>query len=337
MQILYAGGTDVGKVRDHNEDAYAVLPDQNLIMVCDGMGGHAAGEVASQMAVETISTICGEHDLELFTGESLPYPEELTPEGKLLVGAIAVANRRIIDLAQKSSSHTGMGTTVVACHYKDGIVSICHVGDSRAYLIRNGSIKRVTIDHSWVSEVMEKHHLSEEESENLVNRNVITRALGTRTAIRTDISQIRIAKDDVFLLCSDGLCGMVSDTDILHTVMSSVDDLTRIVSELTAKANEAGGSDNITVALAKVIEQDEIPDFDEVRRVTVDWSEDKCTANIAEIVAAKFASDTDIPAAPAGDTVNFVVPVTKEHGISPVLWIAIVVVVIAAIAFMFIK
>jgi PPM family protein phosphatase len=337
MQMLYAGGTDVGKVRDHNEDSYAILTEQNLIMVCDGMGGHAAGEVASQLAVETITAIIKEHDLDLFTGESFPYPEELTPEGKLLVGAIAVANQRIIDRAKQSSSHTGMGTTVVACHFKDGVASICHVGDSRAYLIRNGNIKRVTIDHSWISEVMEKHHLTEEESENLVNRNVITRALGTRTAVRTDISQIRFATGDMFLLCSDGLCGLVSDTDILKAATSCGENISRLVQELTAKANEAGGNDNITLVVAKAIDQEEISDFEEVRRVTIDWSEDNQIARIAEVIAAKFSSEPEIPSASAGATVSFKVAISKERGISPALWIIILIVVLASVAFIIFK
>jgi PPM family protein phosphatase len=337
MQIQYAGGTDVGKVRDHNEDAFAVLPDQNLILVCDGMGGHAAGEVASSLATETITAIFSGQDLAPFSDPALPFPEELTPEGKLLVGSIAVANQRIVDRAKQSSDHSGMGTTVVACQFKDGIVSICHVGDSRAYLVRNGSIKRVTIDHSWVSEVMEKHHLTEEESENLVNRNVITRALGTRTAIRTDISQIRITKDDLFLLCSDGLCGMISDTDILHVVTPNMSDPDKAVQDLIAKANEAGGSDNITVTIARIVDQEEVPDFDEVRRVTVDWSEGTHTNRIAEIVAAKFPAEQDQPSTPAGDTVNFTVPVKRDHGISPVIWIAIAIVVLAAVLFIFLR
>jgi serine/threonine protein phosphatase PrpC len=337
MQIVYAGGTDVGKVRDHNEDSYAVLAEQNLIMVCDGMGGHAAGEVASQLAVETITKIFIEHDLDLFTGENLPYPEELTPEGKLLVGAIAVANHRIIDRAKQSSGHTGMGTTIVACHFKDGIASLCHVGDSRAYLIRNGNIKRVTIDHSWVSEVMEKHHLTEEESENLVNRNVITRALGTRAAVRTDISQIRFAKGDMFLLCSDGLCGLVSDTDILKAANSCEEDINRLVRELIAKANEAGGNDNITLVVARIVEQEEIPDFDEVRRVTVDWNEEKQIARIAEVIADKFPPESEMPSEPAGTTANFNVAASKERSISPALWVIILIVILAAVAFIIFK
>jgi protein phosphatase len=333
MQLVYFGATDVGKVRDHNEDAYAIIPEQNLVMVCDGMGGHAAGEVASQLAVETISTVFGEQDLQLFAGEDFPYPEEITADGKLLVGAIAIANQRIIDRAKLSPNHSGMGTTVVACHFKDGIVSLCHVGDSRAYLIRHGSIKRVTIDHSWVSEVMEKHHLSEEESGNLVNRNVITRALGTRAAIRTDISQIRFQKDDLFLLCSDGLCGMISDTDILKTVIACEDDLNRLTSELIAKANEAGGADNITLVVAKVGEQDEIEDFDEVRRATVDWGEEKEISRFAEIIADKFPPDPSTSPEPAVATVGFKPPTAKMGEISPVLLVIAALVVIAAILF----
>lgn len=337
MRMLYAGGTDVGKVRDHNEDAFAILSEQNLVLVCDGMGGHAAGEVASQLAVDTITTIIKEHDLDLFTGENLPYPEELTPEGKLLVGAIAMANQRIIERGMQSSGHTGMGTTVVACHFKNGLVSICHVGDSRAYLIRSGNIKRVTIDHSWVSEVMEKHNLTEEESENLVNRNVITRALGTRANVRTDISQIRFASGDIFLLCSDGLCGLISDTEILKAVTDCGEDIQRLVPELIAKANDAGGSDNITLVVAKVVDQEETPDFDEVRRVTVDWNNDAQIRHISDMIDAKFPPDQEISPSPAADTANFVVPTTKERGISPFLWIIISIVVLAATAFIIFK
>ncbi len=337
MQIIYAGASDVGKVRDHNEDAYAVIPEVNLIMVCDGMGGHAAGEVASEMAVETISAIFKDQDLQLFAVDGLPYPEEISPEGKLLVGAIAVANHRIIEVAKESTERSGMGTTVVACHFQNGVVSICHVGDSRAYLIRQGNIRRVTIDHSWVSEVMEKHHLTEEESENLVNRNVITRALGTRPTIKTDISQIRFQKDDLFLLCSDGLCGMISDSEILKAANAGADDLNQLAQVLIAKANEAGGSDNITVCIARVIEQGEIPDFDEIRRATVDWGTDKELAQIEQIAHSKFPDTTEAPPQPAGSTVGFTVPVRKKHDISPLLWIAILIVALAAVLFILLK
>ena len=230
-----------------------------------------------------------------------------------------------------------MGTTVVACHFKDGVVSVCHVGDSRAYLIRNGNIKRITIDHSWVSEVMEKHHLTEEESENLVNRNVITRALGTRTAVERISLQIRFAQGDVFLLCSDGLCGLVSDTDILKASTSCEDDINRLIQELIAKANDAGGNDNITLVVAKVVDQEETSDFDEVRRVTVDWNEDNQIARIAEVIAAKFPTEPEIPSPPTSATVNFKAPIPKERGLSPVLWIIILVVVLAAITFIIFK
>jgi PPM family protein phosphatase len=337
MQVVYAGATDVGRVRDHNEDAFAVLPELNLVMVCDGMGGHAAGEVASELAVETITSIFKEHDLSLFIDEAFPYPEEITAEGKLLVGAIAIANQRIIDRAKSSPNQTGMGTTVIACHFRDGIVSICHVGDSRAYLIRNGNIKRVTIDHSWVSEVMEKHNLTEEESENLVNRNVITRALGTRTTIRTDVSQIRFQTGDLFLLCSDGLTGMVSDSEILKAVNAMEGNLEGLTQDLIAKANAAGGGDNITVCVAKVTEQAEIEDFDEVRRATVDWGTEKEFTQIGSIIAAKFPVRDDDQPEPAGETRNFAVPVEKKHEISPITWILIAVVVVAAIAFFLFK
>ncbi len=184
---------------------------------------------------------------------------------------------------------------------------------------------------------MEKHHLTEEESESLVNRNVITRALGTRTAVRTDISQIRYVAGDMFLICSDGLCGLVSDTEILNAALPSQEDLNRLVQELIAKANEAGGSDNITLAVSKIVNQEETTDFDEIRRVTVDWSEESQIAYVADVIATYFSADQETPATSASSTVDFRVPTPKERGINPVLWIAVLIVVLIAILFIILR
>lgn len=336
MNIIYSGATDVGKVRDHNEDAFTIIADRNLVMVCDGMGGHAAGEVASGIGIETISAIFNEFNLDLFVDKSLRFPDGITPEGKLLVGAIAVANHRIVERGRESQEQTGMGTTVVACHFGNGVVSICHVGDSRAYLIRDKGLKRVTVDHSWVSEVMEKHNLSEEESENLVNKNVITRALGTKPEIRTDISQLRVQKDDLFLLCSDGLCGMVNDGAILKTAIALGDNLDTLAHDLIRQANEAGGADNITICAARVVDHEENIEFQEFQRVTVDWNADPEASKIREIAASKFVPEKTAPINTVEDTAAFRAgPPGKSHRRGAFIFIFVLILIAVVVVWYF--
>ncbi len=336
MKVLFAGASDVGKVRHHNEDSYAIDPAHNLMMVCDGMGGHAAGEVASQIGIETITKFFTTHDLALFESNSFPYPENITPSGKLLAGAIAVANHRIIEHGRSVPGQTGMGTTVVACHFDDGIVSICHVGDSRAYLIREQSIRRVTVDHSWVSELMEKHNLTEDEAEMQVNKNVITRALGTKPQIRVDISQIRFIQNDLFLICSDGLTGMVSDGDILKASIEHGGNLDALVADLISRANAAGGADNVTVCAARITELDQTPEFDEVRRITLDWGEDREMNELARIASENFPNSEGAPVEnrAAAETGEFVTPAPKKkRPINPLFFVLIILVIVVILAF----
>ncbi len=316
MKIKFAGASDVGKVRHHNEDSYAIDPERNLMLVCDGMGGHAAGEVASRIGIETVTKFFSEHDLKLFESESFGYPEAITPVGKLLAGAIGVANQRIIEHGRSVPGQTGMGTTVVACHFDEGVVSICHVGDSRAYLIREQNIRRVTVDHSWVSELMEKHNLTEEEAEAQVNKNVITRALGTKPQIRVDISQIRFIKNDIFLICSDGLTGMVSDGDILKASIQHGDNIDALVADLINRANGAGGVDNVTVCAARIEELEKEQEFDEIRRITIDWGEDREVNELSRIATDSFpaADKPPVETQSVAATGEFTTPAPKKKG-----------------------
>ncbi|MCC6962067.1 MAG: Stp1/IreP family PP2C-type Ser/Thr phosphatase [candidate division Zixibacteria bacterium] len=336
MKIAFAGATDVGRVRHHNEDNFAIDEPRRLMIVCDGMGGHAAGEVASQIGIESITGLFAKPGPGPFGQESFRYPEPITAEGKLLVGAIAVANHRIIHHSRAVPGQTGMGTTVVACHFAEGIVTVCHVGDSRAYLVRDGIARRVTIDHSWVSEMMEKHNLSEEEAEAQVNKNVITRALGTKPAIRVDISQLRLCNNDIFVICSDGLTGMVSDSEIMRAVEANAANLGTLVQTLIDQANAAGGADNVTVCAARVLETKEAADFDEVRRVTVDWSEEPEMSALAAVCAESF-SEAPNPAANASaafeETQGIKTPgAKKKRLISPLAIIIFIIVLIIILA-----
>lgn len=271
MKVEISALTDVGRVRELNEDNYKTNPDKNLAVVCDGMGGHAAGEVASQIAVETISRVVSEPEQWGKYPAGFKIGPEFNASGKLLVHAIRLANRKIFTDSQKDRSMRGMGTTVVAVIIDDDYAIVCHVGDSRVYRYRNGNLQQLTEDHSWVNELISKNQLTEEESKNFVSKNVITRALGTRENVKVDIRQDRVVNDDIYLLCSDGLSGFVDDPDILKAIKNNSDDLGKICQDLIARANAAGGEDNITAAVLKVTEVQESGEFaKELNQATVD-------------------------------------------------------------------
>jgi len=252
MKIEFYGETDLGQVRDINEDSFLVVPAAQLMGVCDGMGGHAAGEVASREALRIITTYFAA-DPERFAAQLGYRTEGLHPGGaRHLVRSVRLANRRVYNLAQQSESSRGMGTTLVAACFEDGLISICHVGDSRAYRLRKGKLERLTIDHSLVAELVARNELTEEQSRHFAERNVITRALGTRAGVDVDARVESTAAGDIYLLCSDGLCGFVEDQNIERILKDAKGDLASAARNLIRAANEMGGEDNITAALARV-------------------------------------------------------------------------------------
>lgn len=230
--------TDVGRVRDHNEDNMGVLLSQNLYIVADGMGGHAAGEVASQIAVDAL--------MEFFQ-----EPPERGARGAGLSDAIELANLKIFQEGAQQSSKRGMGTTIVAMRIQDEQAHLAHVGDSRIYRVREDQLEQVTTDHSWFAEVMANaEHLDPEMIAHAERyKNVITRALGMNDAVEVDVSEHELEPGDLFLLCSDGLHDMISDEKILETILEHRQDLSLCCERLIEAANRAGGVDNITVVL----------------------------------------------------------------------------------------
>ncbi len=250
MTIRYAARTDLGMRRAHNEDGFGILEDNGLVLVADGMGGHAAGEIASSLAIEEVSTFyrraCTEPELEL--------PFETTPQLTLtenrLVCGLALANLRIFE-ASSDRNRKGMGTTLVAAAIVGDTISIAHVGDSRAYRIRDGEITRLTRDHSLLEQFKEINPtMTREEENNFPHKNVITRALGLSEAVEIDIRTHDLRDGDRYLLCSDGLSGHLPDEEMLE-VGKDADDLPELAAELVARANRAGGNDNITVIVVK--------------------------------------------------------------------------------------
>jgi len=252
MEIKAFGLTHVGRQRQHNEDSYLVADEAKLFLVADGMGGHAAGEIASRIAVDSIS------EFILHTKEDdgtwpHAYDEHYKRSTNRLMAAVRLANTRVLEAMRKDARLRGMGTTVVACLAEGDILSVAHVGDSRAYMIRDNHLQRITNDHSWVFEQVQAGMLTEAEAEKHPLRNVITRALGGALQVNPDASEIEVKEGDVFLLCSDGLTGMVPEDEILKVVTQSNGDLEKACQKLIDEANERGGLDNVTAILVKAV------------------------------------------------------------------------------------
>jgi PPM family protein phosphatase len=229
----HASKTDVGRQRHTNEDNFYDEPP--LFAVADGMGGAQAGEVASEMAID----------------QFVQARDSEAPAEQQLEQLAKAANRKIWDMAQADSRHAGMGTTLTAAMLDGQHVAVGHVGDSRLYLFRNGQLERMTRDHSLVEEFVRQGRLTREEAEKHPQRSVITRALGPEGDVDVDTFRIPAREGDVFLLCSDGLSGMVSDSD-MESIMSAGDGLDATVRNLVEAANENGGRDNITAVLFKL-------------------------------------------------------------------------------------
>ncbi|MCB9507333.1 MAG: Stp1/IreP family PP2C-type Ser/Thr phosphatase [Myxococcales bacterium] len=253
MKLEYAGQTDVGLKRGHNEDSFSVLSDLGLYMVADGMGGHSAGEVASRMACEAIASFFREteEDDEM----TWPYKMEkgLGYEANRLAVGVKLANLRIHECAQSNASQRGMGTTIVGMRFtKDGFV-VGHVGDSRVYRVRDEQLEQLTEDHSLLNDYIKMKELTAEEIANFPHKNVIVRALGMKDTVQVDLRTDAARAGDLYLLCSDGLSGMLPDDRLRSIVVESAGrGLDEACRALIDAANAAGGTDNITVVLVRV-------------------------------------------------------------------------------------
>ncbi len=250
MKLRYAGLTHVGMRRTHNEDNLALLPEESLYLVADGMGGHASGEVASQMAVETIMSFfrMTTRDEEV----TWPFKEEknLRYDENRLVAAIKFSNQRIYEAAAREARFKGMGTTIVTAFFTQGGAYLGHVGDSRGYRIRDGRIEQITDDHSLLNDYIKANKLTPEEIENFPHKNVIVRALGMKDTVQVDVNRLDPKIGDYYLLCSDGLSGMVNNDHILDIILSA-GSLEAACEQLVQTANENGGTDNITCVLVQ--------------------------------------------------------------------------------------
>ena len=251
MKITYQALTDVGKKRKGNEDSLFVNAEQNLFVVADGMGGHAAGEVASKVAVDAINEF-----VVLTSGdEEITWPfgldENISYDGNRLKTAIRFANRKVLEATREKGEYEGMATTVAAVLVDGASANLGHVGDSRVYLVRNGRLDQLTSDHSWVNEQIQSGVISADQARSHPLRNVVTRALGGKPDLQVDMQVHKIEPGDLLLLCSDGLTTMIPDDDIVRVVAEAGADLEKSARALVAAANARGGEDNITVLLLR--------------------------------------------------------------------------------------
>ncbi len=250
-KIKIAEITDVGMVRDHNEDAIGSNADVGLLVLADGMGGYNAGEVASGIAVQTITELAVEGAGREERNDVDPH-SGMMRQTIVLRDAIARANKIIYQTAQSQSHCEGMGTTLVAAMFYDNRISIAHVGDSRCYRLRGGVFEQLTMDHSLLQELVDRGFYSEEEAQRSTNRNYVTRALGVEPSVEVEVQEFDVLPGDVYLLCSDGLPDMVEDEDIHLTIKTFNASLDVVGQQLVQLTNDQGGRDNVSIMLAEV-------------------------------------------------------------------------------------
>jgi serine/threonine protein phosphatase PrpC len=256
LVVQAAGKTDVGVVRTNNEDNFGFDVRHGIFVVCDGMGGQAAGELASKIAVDTVLGYFG-RDLRHGQAASPVFGrsfEGVSERATGLANAIQLANQAIQTAASYNLEHAGMGSTIVAVRAEGNLFSIANVGDSRIYLVREGGIQQLTRDHSLVMEQVRRGLLTLEEAENSKMQNVIVRALGSEESVEPDLEDHEFAPGDVLLLCSDGMSRYVKDSSMVEVIGRNAD-LDQSCEELIQLAKSAGSDDNITCLLVRAAEQ----------------------------------------------------------------------------------
>ncbi|MEO8385854.1 MAG: Stp1/IreP family PP2C-type Ser/Thr phosphatase [Betaproteobacteria bacterium] len=244
--------TDPGKVRGHNEDCVESRPEHGIVVLADGMGGYNAGEVASGMATSEISAGLA----QFWTREALKGLDRdaaMALSQKVVQEQTAKANGAIYAAAQKDPHCAGMGTTLVVCLFYDNFLTVGHVGDSRLYRMRNDVLEQITRDHSLLQEQIDSGLISKEDARSSHNKNLVTRAVGIDPEVEAEVHSYDVLPDDIFLLCSDGLNDMIEDEEIQMTLIALQSNLELSAQQLVQAANDAGGRDNVSVMLVRVL------------------------------------------------------------------------------------
>lgn len=254
-KLQFVARTDVGQVRDHNEDFITENERMGFAILADGMGGLNAGEVASSMAVHLLVDELADYrnGSSLIAAEIDDSDNDLPAEAQVLRKAVEKANDSVFHVSQTQAQCQGMGTTVVAAYYYNDKVSVAHIGDSRMYRFRAGVLEQITKDHSFVQELIDKGLFTKEEARASNKKNVVTRALGVAPFVDVEVHEHEVEEGDVYLMCSDGLHDLVVDQDIENSMIELSSNLNELASHLVNLANVSGGKDNISVVLTRVV------------------------------------------------------------------------------------
>ena len=251
-KIEIFGLTDVGLIRDHNEDTIGDIQDLGLVVLADGMGGHRGGEVASAITVNTIMETLA-NKLEKIKPGDVDEETGYSLESIAVHDAITRANEKVFTSSKENSQYRGMGTTVVVLLFYAGRFTVAHVGDSRLYRYRDGELEQITRDHSLMQELIDRGFYTPEQAEQSLNKNLVTRAVGIDETVEIDVHEANVHAEDIYLLCSDGVTDMIEDNVIKNTIMRNSEDLEKIAAELIRVSNESGGKDNISAILARPV------------------------------------------------------------------------------------
>jgi protein phosphatase len=254
VPLEMAALTDVGRAREHNEDAHFIDSSLRLAVLCDGMGGYNAGEVASAVAIDTVTKGVREHATpDRYLGK-IDGASGLTHAAMYLREQILLANQLIYERAHSDTKFAGMGTTVVANYFYESRVCVAHIGDSRCYRWRKDKFQQLTRDHSLLQDQVDFGLISAEEARHAQHKNLLTKALGIDPIVEPDINEYRIEVGDIYLLCSDGLCDPVEDEELAEILAADKLELDKALKEMIDLANRRGGPDNITAVLVRVPE-----------------------------------------------------------------------------------
>jgi PPM family protein phosphatase len=246
----FGARSDPGRVRENNEDSFRLAPELGLFVLSDGMGGLEGGEIASRLAVETVIAHCEQAQADPSLAVFGKHIDGVSDASNRLASAVRLANTEIYEKAKTRGSKAVMGATIVVLRFVEDRVCLAHVGDSRAYLLRDGQFDQLTEDHSFVADQVRRGMLTEEEASRSRMHNVLTRALGIDPAVEVDVSEELLMDGDTYVVCSDGLFRELSGAQI-SGLLEETDDAQRAASRLVDMANEAGGGDNITVIVLR--------------------------------------------------------------------------------------
>ena len=250
-KITISGLTDTGIVRNKNEDAIGFDSALGLVVLADGMGGHRGGEIASTMTVETVIEKL-QHSLPEVSPGEVDEASGFSRESICIQDAVVEANQLVYQAAETNPDHKGMGTTIVVLQFYNNSFSLAHIGDSRCYRLRADKFEQITKDHSLLQELIDRGFYTPEEARKSMNKNLVTRALGIDPIVMPDIQEDIVLKNDIYLLCSDGLTDLVEDEDIYLTIKQFSANLEEAAKQLITKANQMGGKDNISVMLCRI-------------------------------------------------------------------------------------